>query len=57
MFKLKRNGVSGNLFKLITSFLICKIQRVTINGQATDWETICAGVPQGSILGPFSCMY
>ena len=57
MFKLKRNGVSENLFKLITSFLICKIQRVTINGQATDWETICAGVPQGSILGPFSCMY
>ena len=36
LFKLKQNGVSGNLFQLIKA----------------DWETIQAGVPQDSILGP-----
>ena len=27
-------------------------QRVLLNGQTSDWETIQAGVLQGSILGP-----
>ena len=27
-------------------------QRVLLNGQTSDWETIQAGVPQGSISGP-----
>ena len=45
LFKLKQNGVSGNLFQLITSFLSGKFQRVLLNGQTSDWETIQAGVP------------
>ena len=52
LFKLKQNGVSGNLFQLIKSFLSGRFQRVLLNGQTSDWETIQAGVPQGSILGP-----
>ena len=52
LFKLEKNGVSGNLFQLIKSFLSGRFQRVLLNGQTSDWETIQAGVPQGSILGP-----
>ena len=52
LFKLKKHGVSGNFFQLIKSFLSGRFQRVLLNGQTSDWETIQAGVPQGSILGP-----
>ena len=52
LFKLKQNGVSGNLLGLIKRFLIDRVQRVTLNGKTSDWECMRAGVPQGSILGP-----
>ena len=29
-----------------------RFQRILLNGPTSDWETIQAGVPQGSILGP-----
>ena len=50
--KLKQNGVSGNLFQLIKSFLSGRFQRILLSGQTSDWETIQAGAPLGSILGP-----
>ena len=34
------------------SFLSERYQRVLINGQSSEWASIKAGVPQGSILGP-----
>ena len=49
---MNQNGISGNLFQLITSFLRGRFQRALLNGQTPDWETIQVGVPQGSILGP-----
>ena len=33
-------------------FLSERRQRVVLNGQASTWTNIIAGVPQGSILGP-----
>ena len=51
--KLKQNGVSENLLGLIKSFHSDRVQRVTLNGKISDWKCILAGVPQGSILGPF----
>ena len=52
LYKLKLNGVSGKVLKLIESFLENRYQRVILNGQCSSWENIQAGVPQGSILGP-----
>ena len=52
LFKLKSNGIEGNLYNLLQSFLCDRFQRVVLNGQNSKWEKISAGVPQGSILGP-----
>ena len=42
-------GVKGDLLALIESFLFERQQRVVLNGQESEWLTIKAGVPQGSI--------
>ena len=52
VFKLKQNGISGNLLNIFEDFLRNRKQRVVLNGQTSNWENIHAGVPQGSILGP-----
>ena len=52
LYKLKQNGISGNLLEILTGFLKDRKQRVVLNGQNSLWANIEAGVPQGSILGP-----
>ena len=52
IYKLKRNSITGDLLRLIESFLSDRYQRVVLNEQTSKWNKIKAGVPQGSILGP-----
>ena len=52
IYKLKQNGISGNILNTIIDFLSFRKQRVVLNGQVSHWTSIEAGVPQGSILGP-----
>ena len=52
IYKLKQNGVSGNLLNLIIDFLDARKQRVILNGQYFSWASVKAGVTQRSILGP-----
>ena len=52
LYKLKCNGIQGNVYNLLSSFLSNRYQRVLLNGQSSNWAKISAGVPQGSILGP-----
>ena len=51
LFKLEHIGISGNLLSLLKSFLNNRFQRVVLNGQCSNWSSVLAGVPQGSILG------
>ena len=51
IFKLKQNGISGNLLSTLTDFLKLRKQRVMLNGQLSSWSKIGTGIPQGSILG------
>ena len=50
---MKHLGICGKYYKLMHSFLNDRHQRVVIKGQCWNWSKIKAGVPQGSILGPF----
>ena len=52
IYKLKRVGINGILLDWFKNYLTDRKQRVTINGQSSSWGKICAGVPQGSVLGP-----
>ena len=51
LLKLNRNGMSGNLLKLLLGFFGCRKQRVVLNGQHSPWNSVNAGVVQSSILG------
>ena len=52
IFKLKQNGISGNLLNLLSNFLRNRKQRIVLNGQTFSWTDVNAVVPQGSILRP-----
>ena len=44
IFRLKQNGISGKNLHIITDFLSFRKQRATLNGQASPWASIEAGV-------------
>ena len=52
LLKLEAAGISGSLLTWFRSYLSDRKQRVVLPGVQSRWNTIRAGVPQGSILGP-----
>ncbi len=52
LYKLKKAGITGILFKWFEHYLSGRKQRVVLPGANSLWVAIKAGVPQGSILGP-----
>ena len=52
LHKLNSNGISGQIFGLISSSLINKWLRVVLGGKSSEEYLVNAGISQGSILGP-----
>ena len=52
LYKLSSIGICGHLLRWFQDYLSKRQQRVLVRGQTSDWGTIEAGVPQGSVLGP-----
>ena len=53
LYKLRSVGISGELYNILENYLSGRFQRVILNEQNLSWKPVLAGVPQGSILGPF----
>ena len=43
----KYMGISGELYNLLESYLSGRLQKVVLNGQASLWRSVLAGVSQG----------
>ena len=52
LHKLKSYGISGQIFRLISSSLSNRCLRVVEDGKSSEEYLVNTGVPQGSILGP-----
>ena len=52
IYKLHQSGISSNLLNWFRNYLSDRQQRVVVHGQSSEWSSIKAGVPQGSVLGP-----
>ena len=52
LVKIKDNGISGNIYNWIESFLTNRKQSVKINYTYSKFKNILSGVPQSSVIGP-----
>lgn len=55
LFELGSCGINGNMLKWIDNYLYDRVQRVhvVLDGFHSNFRPITAGIPQGSLLGPF----
>ena len=53
--KLKSLCLGDRNLKWIMNFLKARTQRVTLNGEFSNWSVVKSGAPQGTILGPILC--
>ena len=52
LFKLRQNGIKGNLLLWISNYLTSRKRRVQINSASSSLLSVNAGVPRGSVLVP-----
>ena len=52
MEKIWNQDIQGTTHRWINAFLSDRLQRVIVDGEASDWSVVESGVPQGTVLGP-----
>jgi hypothetical protein len=57
LLKLEAYGLSEKSINLLNSYLSGRKQCVKVNNIGSSFETVYKGVPQGSILVPFSLIF
>ncbi|XP_045455112.1 uncharacterized protein LOC123664638 [Melitaea cinxia] len=50
--KIVYNGIRGNLWRWLKSYISNRTQRVVVGGYESSTSSVSSGVPHGSILGP-----
>ena len=50
--KLDAHGITGKILKWIDSWLSDRRQKVSVEGELSEWADVKGGVPQGSVLSP-----
>jgi hypothetical protein len=50
--KLNAIGIRGNLLKWLQDYLSNRTQATVVKGEKSQFQTVRAGVPQGSVIGP-----
>ena len=54
LLKLKAHGIGNDVINWIEKWLTNRRQRAKVDGQILNWKSVLSGVPQGSVIRPYT---